>query len=79
MEDPAPQILVKQLNFTAVQLELRGWVKTSEFWDVQWKVNEQIKRRIESGQITPPLLRKEIYVKNTQGESIKNDVELSDE
>ena len=24
LEDPAPQILVKQLNFTAVQLELRG-------------------------------------------------------
>lgn len=79
LEEPAPQILVKQLNFAAVQLELRGWVKTSEFWDVQWSVNENIKRYVESGKITPPLLRKEIYVKNTQGESTRNDGALSDE
>ena len=77
LEDPAPQILVKQLNFAAVQLELRGWVKTSEFWDVQWSVNERIKRYVESGKITPPLLRKEIYVKNSQGEPDKNDGDLS--
>ena len=76
LEDPAPQILVKQLNFAAVQLELRGWVKTSEFWDVQWSVNEAVKRCVENGKITPPLLRKEIYVKNIQGGETQNAFEL---
>ncbi|MBR1777358.1 MAG: mechanosensitive ion channel family protein [Alphaproteobacteria bacterium] len=73
LEDPAPQILVKQLNFSAVQLELRGWVKTSEFWDVQWHINEQIKRCVETGILKPPLLRNEIYVKETT----KNETGLS--
>ena len=63
LDDPPPQILVKQLNVSAAQLELRGWVKTSEFWDVQWNVNEKIKYRIEKGVLKPPLVRNEIYVK----------------
>lgn len=67
LDDPTPQILVKQLNFDSTRLELRGWVKNSEFWDVQWSVNEKIRRLVEQGEIKPPLVRREILVKNGDG------------
>lgn len=67
LDDPAPQILVKQLNFDSTRLELRGWVKNGEFWDVQWSVNEKIRRLVERGEIKPPLVRREILVKNGDG------------
>lgn len=66
LDDPAPQILVKQLNFAAAQLELRGWVKTSEYWDTQWSVNEKIKQAIETGKMSAPVLRREILVKTPE-------------
>ena len=79
LDNPEPQILVKQLNFSAVQLEVRGWVKTSEFWDVQWSINEKLKRCVETGILKPPLIRNEIVVKDPVQGAVLNDASnLSD-
>lgn len=62
LDDPAPQLFVKKLNFTAVVLEMRAWVKTAEYWDVYWSVNQKVKAVMEQGKMAVPLLRKEIQI-----------------
>ena len=37
------QVFVDELGDSAVILGLRAWVKTEEFWNTKWRMNEQIK------------------------------------
>ena len=37
------QVFVDELGDSAVILGLRTWVKTEEFWNTKWRMNEQIK------------------------------------
>ena len=62
LEDPAPQLFVKKLNFSAVVLEMRAWAKTAEYWDVYWSINQKVKAVMEQGKMAVPLLRKEIQI-----------------
>lgn len=63
LTDPAPQILVKRLDFSSVLLEVRGWVKTGEYWDVSWEMNQKIKSAVETGRLSIPVPRSEIFVR----------------
>lgn len=62
LPDPAPTVLVKKLNFSSVILEVRGWAKTSEFWDVYWNLTEKLRQSVDAGSIKAPVLRKEIHI-----------------
>ena len=62
LEDPAPQLFVKKLSFSAVVLEMRAWAKTAEYWDVYWSINQKVKAVMEQGKMAVPLLRKEIQI-----------------
>ena len=63
LPDPAPVVLVKKLNFSSVVLEVRGWVETSEFWDVYWELIEKLRQSVDSGTLKAPVLRKEIHIR----------------
>lgn len=66
LNDPAPAVLVRKLNFSSVILEVRGWVKTSEFWDVYWSLTEKLRQSVDAGSIKAPVLRKEIHIQSQE-------------
>jgi small conductance mechanosensitive channel len=42
LSDPAPYIVLKTLNESSVDILIRVWVKTDDYWDVYFNLNEQI-------------------------------------
>lgn len=54
MPDPAPQVMVAQLADSSVNVTLRIWVATSDFWQVTWDMTEEAKRAIESAGLSIP-------------------------
>ena len=52
--DKAPRIMVSQLGSYAVELNIRVWAKTDEFWDVKWDLTREIKKGLEAAGIHIP-------------------------
>lgn len=42
LPDPAPAIVLKTLNESSVDIWIRVWVNTPDYWDVHFNLNEQI-------------------------------------
>ena len=53
-KDPAPEVLVSELADSSVNLTLRFWVGTENFWKVFWSVKRDLKSTIESAGLNIP-------------------------
>ena len=62
-KDNEIQVFVDALADSCVRLGLRAWVKTEHYWDVRWKLNEEIKTSFEAAGIRIPYPQMEIHVK----------------
>ncbi len=54
LKDPAPEVLVSELADSSVQLTLRYWTKTEDYWDAFWSVKSKLKPQIESAGLNIP-------------------------
>ena len=48
VEDEDIKVFVKELGDSAVQIGLRFWISTDEFWDTKWATLEEIKKRFDA-------------------------------
>lgn len=54
VKDPAPEVLVDQLADSSVNLTLRFWTTSADYWDVYWMVKAQLKSTIEDAGLNIP-------------------------
>lgn len=54
LEEPEPVIAVSELGESSVNLVIRPWVKTSEYWPVRFDLIEKIKTTLDQEGITIP-------------------------
>ncbi|HRQ63530.1 MAG TPA: mechanosensitive ion channel [Xanthomonadaceae bacterium] len=69
LEDPAPVILVNDLRDSAVELVVRPWVATSEFWPTRSDLIEAIKTRLEAGGCSIPFPQRDVHLYNVEGKA----------
>ena len=43
LQDPAPMAVVVAYGDSAIQYSLRLWVRTADYWDVYFQVNQRVK------------------------------------
>ena len=53
-KDPAPDVLVADLADSSVNLTLRFWVKTADYWTAYWMVRKELTNTIESAGLNIP-------------------------
>ncbi len=53
-QDPAPDVMVADLADSSVNLTLRFWAKTADYWKAYWDVKRQLKEVIESNGLNIP-------------------------
>ena len=53
-KEPAPDVLVADLGESSVNLTLRFWVKTADYWTAYWMVRKDLKNAIESAGLNIP-------------------------
>ncbi|TWT63756.1 mechanosensitive ion channel family protein [Rubinisphaera italica] len=62
LDEPAPLVAVDQLADNGVNLIVRPWVKTAEYWDVRWSLTEEIKNGFDDRGFTIPYPTRDINI-----------------
>jgi len=62
LEDPEPVIAVSQLADSSVNLIVRPWVKTEDYWTVLWDLTEAVKLRFDKEGINIPFPQRDIHL-----------------
>ena len=67
-EDPAPEVLVSDISNCAVNLNLRFWTSTENYWGAYWSVKAGMKTVIESSGLHLPLPQRVVTYVNAPEE-----------
>lgn len=62
LKDPTPTIGVLELGHSSVNLAVRPWVKTADYWDVFFATQESIKTRFEAEGIRIPFPQQDVHL-----------------
>ena len=62
LQDPEPQVMVAELADSSVNLNLRCWTKTDDYWGLQFDLNKLAKERVEAAGCTIPFPQRDIHV-----------------
>ncbi len=69
LDDPAPVIRVGELADSSVNLQVRPWVKTEEYWPARTELLEVIKLRFDEAGITIPYPQRDVYMHEVKAAS----------
>lgn len=64
LKDPAPEVLVSELADSSVQLTLRYWTATGDYWPAYWTIKGQLKPAIEAAGLNIPFPQRVITFVN---------------
>jgi small conductance mechanosensitive channel len=62
LKDPAIMVVVTDYADSSINLSVRAWVKTEDFWDVYFNLNESIKPTLDQANITIPFPQRDVHV-----------------
>jgi len=62
LQDPAPTIGLLELGDNSVNLAVRPWVRTADYWAVYFDLNERIKLAFDAGGISIPFPQRDLHV-----------------
>lgn len=62
LADPAPNIRVHELGDSSVNLIVRPWTNTEDYWDVYWDVTEEVKRTFSAEGISIPFPQRDVHL-----------------
>lgn len=70
-KDPAPAVWLTALGESSVDLSLRMWTKTEDFWGVFWNLQEQAKEEFDKAGITIPFPQRTMHLVSPGAEGKK--------
>lgn len=62
LSEPEPSYTVRALTDNAVNLQLRAWSETGEYWHVYWNLMERLKPALEEAGLTIPFPQRELHI-----------------
>ncbi|HHH46641.1 MAG TPA: mechanosensitive ion channel, partial [Thiotrichales bacterium] len=62
LEDPAPAISLGELADSSVNLNVRPWVKSSDYWPVRSDLLERIKNAFDAEGISIPYPQRDVHL-----------------
>jgi small conductance mechanosensitive channel len=62
LADPAPLIFVQELGDNSVQVAVRPWVKSEDYWTLQWDLPERVKLRFDAEGIGIPYPQRDVHL-----------------
>lgn len=61
-QDPEPQIMVKDLGESSVNLTARLWVEKDNYWPLNWALQERVKLAFDEAGITIPFPQRDLHI-----------------
>ena len=60
--DPVPQAMVVSMMDSSVNIQLRAWAKTDDYWPTYWDLNKRVKESIEAAGLTIPFPQRTLHL-----------------
>lgn len=62
LSDPAPAVMITEHAESAVKIRLRIWVRTEDYWDVNFDMMEQVKRSFDQFGVDIPFNQLDVHI-----------------
>jgi small conductance mechanosensitive channel len=62
LKDPVPQVVIAKLDESSVNINVRPWVKTPDYWVVHFDLLESIKKKFDEEHITIPFPQRDVHI-----------------
>jgi len=62
LKDPAPYVGVVEYGDSSINLTVRPWCKTDDYWDVFFEINEQMKPALDDRGISIPFPQRDVHL-----------------
>ncbi len=62
LEEPAPTVAVSNLGDSSVDLVVRPWCKTQDYWTVYFNLTRAIKENLEAGGCSIPFPQQDVHL-----------------
>ena len=62
LSSPEPLIKVNSLGDSSVNLILRPWTKTEDYWSVYWDLIKDVKERFDAAGISIPFPQRDVHL-----------------
>lgn len=63
LDDPAPQVFVHSHEASSINLVAKIWCKSSDYWDVYYQMQEQVKLAFDVNDISIPFNQLDVHIK----------------
>lgn len=63
MQEEPIDIFVSELGDSSVEMGIRAWVKNEDYWNVKWKLTEDIKNALDANDISIPYPQMDVHMK----------------
>ena len=64
LTDPAPKVMITAHKESGLNIRLRVWTKSSDYWDVNFAIMEQVKRSFDQFGVEIPFPQLDIHIDN---------------
>ncbi|MFI2812033.1 mechanosensitive ion channel family protein [Microbulbifer zhoushanensis] len=64
LPEPEPAFAVRALADSSVNLHMRAWTRTEEYWDVYWSLMAKLKPALEAEGLSIPFPQRELHIVN---------------
>ena len=62
LTEPPPEMLLVELGESSVDIAVRSWVKSADYWQVRSDLLEQIKRALENAGLSIPYPQRDLHI-----------------
>jgi small conductance mechanosensitive channel len=62
LADPAPQVAVSELGDSSVNIVVRPWVHSEDYWDVRFGLTKELKERLEAAGCEIPFPQRDVHL-----------------
>ena len=66
LKDPAPLVAVAELAESSVNINVRPWVKSGDYWGVYFDLNEKVKMAFDENGISIPFPQMDIHLEKAE-------------
>lgn len=67
LADPAPGVRITGLGASSIDLQVRPWVQTGDFWQTKADLNATVKRAVEDAGCTIPFPQRDVHMHQVAG------------
>ncbi len=64
LPDPAPAVVVKNLGESGIDVAIRAWVKRENYWNVFFKLQENVKNQFDAAGISIPFPQRVVHLRS---------------